>query len=149
MKRMRIRHKTTGATFAKQGDQAAIDAWIDQMRIDYDYDNDFETLEDVDVTAEATKETKLLKLKTKKEMANDVLIYINYVIRDLTMAEKQTLLARTDIQGCFAFLEKGSIVDSMTIAQSLTTDTLLTEAMKTEVTDYLQSKIDEYNAKSW
>jgi hypothetical protein len=102
-----------------------------------------------DITEQHEKELEKRKLKRKKELADEIIIHINYVIRNLTKQDKIILLGRSDIRMAYEFLGKGSIVDTRDLIATLPVDSLLTQEMKDSVYDFSTEKVNEYNAIIW
>ena len=85
------------------------------------------------------------RLKFKKKLADEVIIHINSLIEDMPAADKITLLSRPEVNAILTFLNYGSIEQSRDLASTLTTDTLLTEAIKLSVVANLDEMIALYN----
>jgi hypothetical protein len=110
--------------------------------------NDYE-ITIIDVTTEHNLEILKAKLTVKKQFAIDSIIHINSLIDAWSTTDKMTMLGRSDVQLLLTFLNYGSIEQSKSLCETLTTDSLLTTEIKSSVVNFLQAKIDQFNAMIW
>lgn len=130
---------------SQEDNRREVDLGNGETRTEIHVPDDF-TIEITDVTLEHEAAIKTRKNQVKKQMASDAIVYINGIIEDWTINEKITLLGRQDIPVILNFLNYGSINQSRDLCASLVTDSLITEEIKSNILNFLDLKIAEFNA---
>lgn len=110
--------------------------------------NDF-SVTITDITEQYEAELEDRKTKKKEELAANVITSVITIIKNWSIADKITLLARVDIQTLMKFLEYGSLDQSKTLLSTLPTDSIFTQEVKTKILNVIQEKIDNYNSIQW
>jgi hypothetical protein len=117
-------------------------------RIEIHVPDDFTyTVDDITAAIEAAIEDR--KLEKKKELTNKVILYVISLIKDWSIVNKMTVLARSDIQVVMKFLDYGSLEQSKTLVENLSIDSVFTQEIKTKLINCIDEKLAEFNAIIW